>query len=110
MRATFIQARMPMLTWPERAVLLILLCASAFLFWRRLSPVVKIIRAAKRDPGFHWGSTLRRIRIFVWEVLLQGKVIRQRPLPGIAHAFVFWGFLAFSLITLNHLAIAFGLP
>ena len=34
-----------------------------------------------------------RIRQFLWEVMLQGKVIEQRPLPGLAHAFVFWGFL-----------------
>jgi Fe-S oxidoreductase len=43
-------------------------------------------------------------------VLLQGKVIRERPLPGVAHAFVFWGFCAFALITLNHLAAGFGFP
>jgi Fe-S oxidoreductase len=30
-------------------------------------------------------------------------------LPGIAHAFVFWGFCAFTLVTLNHFAAAFGL-
>jgi Fe-S oxidoreductase len=29
-------------------------------------------------------------------------VIQQRPLPGLAHAFVFWGFLAFALVTTNH--------
>src|SRR5204862_1020456 len=28
--------------------------------------------------------------------------------PGLAHAFVFWGFCAFALITLNHIAIGFG--
>ena len=38
---------------------------------------------------------------FVSEVLLQAKVIRDRPLAGIAHAFVFWGFCAFALITLD---------
>jgi Fe-S oxidoreductase len=36
--------------------------------------------------------------------MLQGKVIRQRPLPGLAHALVFWGFCAFALITITHLA------
>ena len=41
--------------------------------------------------------------------MLQGKVIRDRPLPGIAHAFVFWGFLAFGLVTLNHILEGFGL-
>ena len=35
-------------------------------------------------------------------MLCQAKVIRQRPLPGLAHAFVFWGFCAFALVTLNH--------
>src|SRR5215475_11099104 len=40
--------------------------------------------------------------------MLQAKVIRERSLPGIAHAFVYWGFCAFALITLNHLAMAFG--
>ena len=56
------------------------------------------------------GRLAPRIRQFVWEVLLQGKVIRERPLPGLAHAFVFWGFCAFALITLNHLAAGFGFP
>jgi Fe-S oxidoreductase len=31
-------------------------------------------------------------------------VIWQRPLPGLAHALVFWGFCVFALITLNHFA------
>ena len=36
-------------------------------------------------------------------------MIRQRPLPGLAHAIVFWGFIAFALVTVNHLLIAFHL-
>src|SRR6185437_16494329 len=50
----------------------------------------------------------RRIIDFVWEVLLQGKVIRERPIPGFAHALVFWAFCAFVLVTLNHCALLFG--
>ncbi len=38
--------------------------------------------------------------------MLQGKVIRQRPLPGLAHALVFWGFCAFALVTVNDFAEA----
>ena len=44
----------------------------------------------------------------MWEVMAQGKVIRERPLPGLAHAFVYWGFCAFALVTVNHLASPFG--
>ena len=43
-------------------------------------------------------------------MLCQAKVIRERPLPGIAHAFVFWAFCAFALVTLNHIAMGFGVP
>ena len=50
----------------------------------------------------------KRVRDFLGDVLLQAKVIRQRPLPGLAHAFVFWGFCAFALVTVNHLATGFG--
>ena len=56
-----------------------------------------------------YGPSGQRIRDFVWEVMLQAKVIRERPLPGLAHAFVFWGFCAFALVTLNHFAIGFGI-
>ena len=96
-------------TWAERVVLALLLIASLTLFWGRLNKVLKVIRASRPTPDFEvapWGP---RIRQFVWEVMLQGKVIQQRPLPGLAHAFVFWGFCAFALITLNHLAAGFGL-
>ena len=46
----------------------------------------------------------------LWEVGAQGLVIAQRPLPGLAHAFVFWGFCVFALVTLNHFAAGFGHP
>lgn len=100
---------MPHPTWPEVALLLILLATSALLFWRRLAPIVRTVRNSKRDPGWEWGSFSKRACALLWEVLLQGKVIRERPLPGIAHAVVFWGFLAFALVTLDHVANGFGL-
>src|SRR5260370_30581078 len=73
-------------------------------FWWLFGPVVGTSRHSKVDAGFHLHPAGSRVAKFVWEVLLQGKVIRERPLPGIAHAFVFWGFCAFSLITIAHLA------
>ena len=97
--------------YPVEVVLFFLLLAtSAFGFWRRLGPVVSIILSSKKDPGFRIQDIARRTSIFVWEVLCQGKVIKERPLPGIAHAFVFWGFCAFALVTLNHFATGIGLP
>jgi Fe-S oxidoreductase len=96
-------------TWAERAVLIVLLVLSLSLFWLRLRKVLDAIRRARPTPDFETAPLAPRIKAFLWEVMLQGKVIEQRPLPGLAHAFVYWGFLAFALITINHLATAFGL-
>jgi Fe-S oxidoreductase len=94
----------------EKAILGILICMSAAGFWYRFRSVVRILAAAKPDSDFSLGLLAPRIRKFVVEVLLQAKVIRERPAAGIAHAFVFWGFCAFALITINHIASGFGVP
>jgi len=96
-------------SWTERAVLFVLLVTSLTWFWMRLRRVLDIIRRSRPTPDFEVAPLGPRIAQFLWEVMAQGKVIRQRPLPGLAHAFVFWGFCAFALITLNHLASGFGL-
>jgi Fe-S oxidoreductase len=92
----------------EEILLAALLAASLAGFWWRFAPVLGRIRAARPDADFSLHPLGPRIRELLWEVLLQAKVIHQRPLPGLAHAFVFWGFCAFALVTLNHLAIGFG--
>jgi Fe-S oxidoreductase len=97
-------------SWPQEILLAVLILASLGGFLYRFQNVIGILGAAKPDPGFKLGSLMPRLRDFVWEVLLQGKVIRQRPIAGAAHALVFWGFCAFALITINHFAIGFGAP
>src|SRR6516164_6577597 len=96
-------------SWVERAVLVVILLTSLTLFWWRFQKVLNVIRGSRATPDFEVSPLGPRIRRFLWEVMLQGKVIEQRPLPGLAHAFVYWGFLAFGLITINHIASAFGL-
>lgn len=91
----------------------ILLFAALFvvsigLFVWRIGSVLRVIAGSKPDTDFHLDPILPRIWEFLWEVLCQAKVIRQRPLPGIAHALVFWGFCAFSLVSLNHILVGFG--
>ena len=92
----------------EKLLLVVLLAASAAGFWRRFGVVLDKILKSKKDPSFHLFPIGKRVWDFVCEVLFQTKVIRQRPLPGLAHAFVFWGFCAFALVTLNHFAIGLG--
>src|SRR5437588_6774972 len=96
-------------SWTQRLVLILLIGASVAVFCRRLSAVLNIVRRSRPTSDFHLAPLGPRIRDFLWEVAFQGKVIQQRPLPGLAHAFVFWGFCAFGLITVNHMATGFGL-
>src|ERR1017187_10462038 len=83
--------------------------ASAYGFWRRFGLVLLKILQSKKDPSFHLFPIGKRVWDFVWEVLCQAKVIRERPLPGLAHAFVFWAFCAFALVTLNHCTVVLGI-
>jgi Fe-S oxidoreductase len=92
----------------EKLLLALVLIASAALFWKRFGVVLHKILQSRKDPSFQIAPVSRRVWDFFWEVLCQAKVIRERPLPGLAHAFVFWSFLAFALVTLNHVATGFG--
>ncbi|MEZ5352805.1 MAG: heterodisulfide reductase-related iron-sulfur binding cluster [Bryobacteraceae bacterium] len=94
--------------WLESLVMIALLAASAAAFWRRFGSVAAAIRTARPDPGFTLAPISKRIGDVIAEVFLQSRVIRERPAAGLAHAFVFWGFCAFSLVTLDHLAAGLG--
>ena len=93
----------------EKLLLATLIAASAAYFGTRFATVLRKILLSKPDPSFHLSPIGRRLWEFFWQVLCQAKVIRERPLPGLAHAFVFWGFCAFALVTLNHFAVGLGI-
>lgn len=93
----------------QTTVFLSALLLSAALFWLRLRPVLSAIRLSRPDAAFRLSPLRPRLRRLLREVLLQEKVIRHRPWPGLAHALVFWGFCAFALVTLDHLAAGLGL-
>ena len=90
----------------KAAITSVLLLASVGYFaWevrRRLAATRKLKGSYGRD------RVGERVSRFVREVLLQEKVIVQRPVAGLLHALVFWGFLAFGLETLDHFAKAYG--
>jgi Fe-S oxidoreductase len=95
--------------WPEQLTIALLVAASLGLFLLRLRRVLEAIGGSRPTPDFHIRPVAPRLRRFLWEVMLQAKVIRERPLPGLAHAMVYWGFCAFALVTLNHLTSPFGI-
>jgi hypothetical protein len=69
------------------------LAVSVALFWRRFGRVMSKIHQAKPDADFQFAPIGRRMDDFIWEVLLQGKVIREHPWPGFGARFCVLGVL-----------------
>ncbi len=81
-----------------RIVVAAYLVGALLVFARIVGGKIRFVRRGRPESrSDHIG---RRIGIFFSEVLGQKKV-RQRLTAGWAHAFVFWGFLAFVVSTLN---------
>src|ERR1700733_11070986 len=93
----------------EMVLLGLLIVLSLVGFFWRFNRVLRNIFATRKDPDFHIAPIGRRVWGFFLGGVCPAKVIKERPLPGLAHAFVFWGFLAFALVSLNHFASGFRL-
>lgn len=89
--------------WWEVVLFLVLAGMAGAGFWVRFRKVYWTIARSKEDADFLLHPAAKRVWDFFWEVLCQARVIRERPWPGLAHAFVFWGFCAFAIVTVNHL-------
>jgi Fe-S oxidoreductase len=59
---------------------------------------VQLIAAAANT--FSIADVPLRANRFLLDVLLQRRTIRERPITGLMHAFVFWGFIAFAGYTI----------
>ena len=59
--------------------------------------------------NFEFNNLPVRLKRVFSEFVLQKKVISQRFWPGLMHAFVFWGFMFFSIITIDHFLLAFNI-
>ncbi len=55
----------------EKLLFVALAAASAYAFWRRFGPILGKILKSKKDPEFHLFPIGRRVRDFVWEVMLR---------------------------------------
>src|SRR5438552_561462 len=84
--------------------LLVLVFAGAFV--AQVATRVRLIAAAPNT--FSLDHLDRRVRRFVVDVLAQKKTIAERPAAGLAHAFVFWGFVAFAGYTITEFLFGLG--
>jgi Fe-S oxidoreductase len=90
----------------ERIILTVAIAAALASFF---VPVGKRIGIVLKGKGrFSTDGIPGRIWRFFKDVIFQNIVITQRPWTGLMHAFVFWGFVAFTIITLNQYSGAYG--
>ena len=68
---------------------------------------VRLIAAAPNTFAVH--PVAPRIRRFLVDVVGQRQTIRERPSAGLAHALVFWGFLAFGGYTAAEFLAGLGI-
>ena len=82
----------------ERAALLLAVAASVCYFAYVLARRLRGLSWARE--GLPFDRLGERFGRLFGEVLLQRRVIAERPLAGILHALVMWGFLAFGLVSI----------
>ncbi|MBI3493661.1 MAG: [Fe-S]-binding protein, partial [Acidobacteria bacterium] len=85
----------------------ILLLAFTGAFVAQVATRVRLIAAAPNT--FSVDQLGFRVRRFLVDVLGQRQTIRERPVAGLAHAFVFWGFVAFGGYTLVEFLFGLGI-
>ncbi len=90
----------------EQIALTLLIIASLYLFaqpvWKRLR------RGAEGKGSLRVDHFKERLVRFLQEVLFQSRTILQRPVTGVSHALVFWGFLVFLVASFHHFATKYG--
>ena len=85
----------------------ILLLAFMGAFAAQVARRVQLIAAAPNT--FSLDQLGLRTSHFIVDVLLQWRTIKERPLTGLMHAFVFWGFVAFGGYTLTEFLQGLGI-
>ncbi len=95
-----------MLNWTGRIVLLLLITGALWWFYRQIALRIAVIRLGKPEP-VRWDRPLERLAWMTGRVAAQICAIRQRPFTGVMHALVFWGFVFFSIATINHVGMTF---
>jgi Fe-S oxidoreductase len=89
--------------WIFRCLVLL----AAVLFGQQMFVRVRLFLRAKNNLSLD--DVGARVKTFVADVVFQQRVFRNKPLVGLAHLFVFWGFVAFGGYTLGEFLKGLGI-
>lgn len=88
----------------EKIIVLGYLIGAFYIFYRIISKRIKIILGNKKVPKVNFSIGIKRV---LSNVFTQKVLIRQRVIPGIFHALIFWGFFIFLISTIEMLFFIF---
>jgi Fe-S oxidoreductase len=91
----------------QTLVLWLLVVVSLGVFAAQVATRIRLIAAAPNT--FSIDRIGFRIRRFLVDVVCQRQTIAERPIAGLAHAFVFWGFVAFAGYTTTEFLYGLGI-
>ncbi|MDA1313646.1 MAG: (Fe-S)-binding protein [Acidobacteria bacterium] len=86
-------------------ILILLIAASAGYFLYTVSQRLQFSKSSRRP--LPWDRAGARFWRVLREVVLQTRVIRERPVAGVLHALVMWGFAVFAWATFEHFVQGF---
>ncbi len=87
-------------------ILIVAILASVGFFVNEIWARTRLIRLGKKDEK-RWDRPAERLGHLIVKVGSQLCSIKGRPVVGMMHAFVFYGFVLFTVATINHVAGAF---
>lgn len=91
-----------MLSLVEKIVFLASVAVAAVLAFREFRIKFKLINSGRKVARLD--HPWQRLWEMLYRVFLQIPVFSNRPVTGFFHAVIFWGFLVFLGVTLNHVA------
>jgi len=87
-------------------VLLLCIVVSVGFFFKEVWKRVRLVKTGLKDEK-RWDKPVQRSGFVIGKVASQLCSIKDRPIVGVMHAFVFWGFVFFTVATINHVVGAF---
>src|SRR5579862_7931053 len=95
-----------MIVAADTARIAVFLAIATVSLWLFASTIQKRLLAHFPKP---WelppGPVAKRLWRVFSEVVLQSRVVRDRPIAGFLHALVVWGFIAFGWVSFEHLSL-----
>jgi Fe-S oxidoreductase len=89
-----------MLTLPERIVFTLLAALSLYYTYLGFREIIAVVKRGQPEYYSRTNRALERVREAILQTVTQVTVFRNRPIVGLFHSFIFYGFSFYLLVNL----------